>query len=111
MENCKFDSECPEPIDRKCCDYCCPSFEPENSPTGRRSSGTTGYNWVSVEDAMPDVIGEIFIVYDAQYDSVFQGVLTKNREGEKEFVSSFDRSRFADACITHWMSMPEPPQL
>jgi len=59
--------------------------------------------WISVEDELPKD-EEIYLVFDSQYDTVFQAYFNGS-----EFVS-WDKVKIYDCCITHWQPLPQPPK-
>jgi hypothetical protein len=63
--------------------------------------------WISVEDRLPEE-RDCYIVWDSQYDSAFQATFDVDYQ---EFISSFDKEKFKDACVTHWRPLPAPPEV
>lgn len=58
--------------------------------------------WISVEDRMPEDVGEVLIVLRGQvYVSWYTGEEDEFEMGSGLFVSP--------PFVTHWMTMPEPP--
>lgn len=59
--------------------------------------------WISVEDRLPDTIGD-FIIYDAGLNHIAWSFLNSN----KRWVAWGHNSFYEN--VTHWMPLPELPE-
>lgn len=66
------------------------------------------YGWISINDDMP-VVGQDVLVYSVSMRGYAVGVTRYQRDGVKWFNST-NGLQFAPHSISHWRSLPPPPE-
>lgn len=65
--------------------------------------------WVSVTERLPDNIDEEVLVCNEGYGKDGTGFATVAVYNGNGWLECWERKQYL-ACITHWMSLPEPPK-
>nr|DAF41905.1 MAG TPA: Protein of unknown function (DUF551) [Caudoviricetes sp.] len=70
-----------------------------------RKRKDTMCNWISVKDRLP-VAKEVVLAYESAFDSMSMAF---RLPGTEEFINVGDY--YALDAVTHWMPLPEPPEV
>lgn len=88
---------------------------PTRAPTSRRSSrklrscGGLLPRWIPVEERLPEDRGDVLVVaYWHERWDVYMGWCAPERAAWSVHIGIGDRG---DVAVTHWMPLPEPPEV
>jgi hypothetical protein len=67
--------------------------------------------WISVHKRLPKIEGNYLVVYQYNENSIFDGVAEYSVGFYRtEHGTGWDNNSFKTFEITHWMSLPKPPE-
>lgn len=85
--------------------YLAIQHEIEKLPTMHPESMRPTAHWISVKDRLP-VAKEVVLTYESAFDSMSMAFRLPDTE---EFINVGDY--YALDAVTHWMPLPEPPEV